>query len=147
MLEAHGGKGVEIIPLGTTSIRTNNHTIFHLQILPNPPQRTRLCIQIIHWHIEEPLNLTGMQVHRDDMITSSRLQHIRNKFRRDRSPRFVLFVLARIREVRDHSRDAARGSRFASIDHDEKLHEPVIDVARGGGLEDEHWRCLLARLC
>lgn len=95
-------------PLSTPRIRTNNHTIPNLQILPNPPQRTRLRIQIIHRNIKEPLNLTSMQIHRNNMITPGRLQHIRNQLRTDRRPTLIFFILTRIGEVWDDGCDASR---------------------------------------
>lgn len=79
-----------------------------------------------------------MQVHRDDMITARCLQHIRDKFRRYRSPGFIFLVLARVGKVWDDSRDASRTGSLARVDHDEKLHQPIVNVPRGRGLKDEN---------
>lgn len=48
------------LPLSTTGIRTNNHTLANLQILSDPSQGTWFRIQVIDRDIEEPLNLTCM---------------------------------------------------------------------------------------
>ncbi len=80
-----------------------------------------------------------MQIHRNNMITAGRLQHIRNQFRGDGSPGFVFLVLARVREVWNDGGDAPGGRSLARVDHDKELHEPVVDVAGGRGLEDEDW--------
>ena len=72
------------------------------------------------------------------MVTACRLQHIRNQFRGDGGAGFVFLVLARVGEVGDYGCDAAGGGGFAGPDHDEEFHEGVVDVARGGGLEDEY---------
>lgn len=80
-----------------------------------------------------------MQIHRNYMIASCCLQHIRNQFRGDGGARFVFLVLPRVGEVRDYGGDAPRGGSLAGVDHDEEFHEPVVDVAGRGGLEDEYW--------
>jgi len=127
------------LPLRPPGIRTHNHTPLHLQILPDPPQRAGLRIQIINRHVEEPLDLAGVQVHGDDMVAAGRLQHVGHEFGGDGRAGFVLFVLARVREVGDHGGDAPRGGGAAGVDDDQEFHEPVVDVAGGGALEDEYW--------
>jgi hypothetical protein len=44
--------------------------------------------------------------------------------------------LPRVGVAGDHCGDAARRGGFAGVDHDEEFHEAVVDVARGGGLDD-----------
>lgn len=61
------------LPLRSTCIRTHNHTVSNLQILSNPPQRAGLGIQIVDGHVEEALDLRGMQVHGDDVVAAGRL--------------------------------------------------------------------------
>ncbi len=80
-----------------------------------------------------------MQVHRDDMIAPGRLQHIGNELRRDGRPGLVLLVLPRVWEIRDHSCDAASACCFARVDHDEELHQAIVDLARGRGLEYKYF--------
>ena len=74
------------------------------------------------------------------MIASRRLQHVRHQLCRDGGARFVLLVLACVREVGDDGSDASCGGSLAGRENDEEFHEPVIDIARGGGLEDEYYR-------
>jgi len=121
-------------PLRPPCVRTDDDAPLDIQILPNPPERTRLRIQIIDRHIEKPLDLTGMQIHGDDVIAARRLQHVGHQLGRDRRARLVLLVLPRVREVGDHGRDASRRGRLACVDHDQEFHEPVVDVAGRGGL-------------
>lgn len=109
-------------------------------MIPDPPQCAGLCIQIIYRHVEKSLNLRGVEIHRDDVVTPSGLQHIGDKLRRDWRSALVLLVLTRIGEVWDDGCDAAGAGRLAGVDHDEKLHEPVVDIARQGGLKDEHYK-------
>jgi hypothetical protein len=110
-VEAVGNKGCS---LRTPSVRTNDNALLNLQIRLNPPQRTRLRIQIVDWHIEEALYLTSMHIHCDDMIAPSRLQHIGNKLRRDRGPRLILLVLPRIWEIRGDSYDSLSACGFCT---------------------------------
>ena len=110
------------LPLRAPRIRTNDHAPPDIQILANPPQRAGFGIQIIDGHVEEALDLTGMQIHGNHMIAARRLQHVGHQFRRDGGARLVLFVLARVGEVRDHGGDAPRRRRFARVDHDQQLH-------------------------
>lgn len=134
------------IPLRASCIRTHNHRLGNFQILPNPSQRTRLSIQVIDWHIEESLNLAGMQVHCNYVVATGGLKHIRHKFCRYGSSRFVLLVLASIGEIRDYSSDTARGSCLAGIDDDQEFHESVVDIAWGGGLQYEDFKQLMHSL-
>lgn len=126
------------LPLRPPRIRTHNHTPLHLQVLPDPPQRAGLRIQVIDGHVEEALDLAGVQVHGDDVVAARRLQHVGHELGGDGRARLVLFVLARVGEVGDHGGDAPRGGGAAGVDDDEELHEAVVDVAGGGGLEDEY---------
>jgi hypothetical protein len=128
------------IPLCTPGIGAYNDTLLDLQVRLDPPKRTRLRIQIINRHIEETLYLTGMQIHRDDMIAPGRLQHIGNELRRDRRPGLVLLILPRVWEVRDHSRDAACTSCLASVYHDEQFHQTIVNLAWRSGLQYEHFQ-------
>ena len=126
-------------PFRAPSIRADHHNLFHIQIRPDPPQRAWLRVQIVNRYVEEPLDLTSMQVHRYYMMASRRLQHVRHQLRRDGRARFIFLVLPCVREVGDHGGNTSGGGGFASGEDDEELHEPVVDVARGGGLENEYW--------
>ena len=117
-----GEAEVEAVGDGGYSLRTPASGLHNLQIRLDPPECTRLRIQIIDRHIEEALYLASMHIHRDDMIASGCLQHIGNELRRDRRPGFVFLVLPRVWEVRDDGCDAPSAGSFARVDHDEQLH-------------------------
>ena len=78
-----------------------------------------------------------MEVHRDDMVAASRLQHIGHELGGDRSPTLIFLVLARVGEVGQDGGDAPSGGGAAGVDEDEELHDVVVDVAGLGGLDDE----------
>ena len=126
------------LPLRAPGIRAHYYDLFHVQVRSDPPQRAGLRVQVVDWHVEEALDLAGVQVHCDYMVASRRLQHVRHQLCRDGRARSIFFVLACVGEVGDHGGDASRGGGFACGEDDEELHEPVIDVARGRGLENEY---------
>jgi hypothetical protein len=54
--------------LGATGVRRNDHTVFHIEVLSNPTKDRRLCVEVVHWDVEEALNLRSVEVHGDDMV-------------------------------------------------------------------------------
>jgi len=46
--------------------------------------------------------------------------------------------LSCVREVGNDGCDAARGRGLAGVDHDQELHEAIVDLAGCCGLEDEY---------
>lgn len=127
------------LPFCAACVRTDDNALFNVQMLPDPTKCTRFSIKVINGNIEEALYLTSVKVHRDDMVASSCLEHIGHELGRDGRSRLVFLVLASIWEVGNHGSDATCRRGLASVDHDQKLHESVVDIARGGGLKDEDY--------
>jgi len=69
--------------------------------------------------------------------TSGALEHVGDKPSRNGGTALVLLVLAGVWEVGDDGSDSAGASGSAGVDHDEHLHEAIIDITGGGRLEDE----------
>lgn len=84
---------------------------------------------LINGNVKEPLDLAGVQVHGNDVVAASGLEHVGHELGRNGRTRLVLAVLARIWKVGQHSRDAARTGGLAGIDHDEQLQDAVVDIA------------------
>lgn len=120
------------VPFCSTSIWTYNHRLPHVQVVSDPAQRDWLGIEVVDWHVEEPLDLTGMKIHSNHMIATGCLQHVGHQLRCYGCTGFILLVLSCVREVGNHCGDAAGGGSFAGVDDDEKFHEAVIDVTGGG---------------
>lgn len=80
-----------------------------------------------------------MQVHSDDMVAASGLEHVGHQLSCDRCTALVLLILSRVREVGDDGGDAPGGGSFAGIDHDEELHQAIVDIVGSCGLENEDW--------
>jgi len=76
---------------------------------------------------EEALNLTGVEIHRQDAVGSRQLEHVGDEARRDRLARLRLAVLARIREERHHGRDPLGRGELRRLDHEEQLHQVPVD--------------------
>lgn len=72
-----------------------------------------------------------------ETYASRDLEHVCNELGANWSSRLVLLVLAGIGEVRDNSGDPSGRGGAAGVDHDEQLHETIVDIAGSGGLKDE----------
>lgn len=125
------------LPLRASSIRADNDTVLDIQVFADPSQRTRLCVEIVHGNVEEALDLTSMKIHSNHMVASGCLKHVGHEFSCDGRTGLVLLVLASVWEVRKNGSNTARRRSLASVDHDQELHESIVDVARWGRLQDE----------
>ncbi|GMS87224.1 hypothetical protein PENTCL1PPCAC_9399 [Pristionchus entomophagus] len=96
-----------------------------------------LGVEVVHGDVEEALDLGRVQVHRDDVVGSRDGEHVGDQLGGDGRARLVLLVLARVREARYDRGHSARGGDLAGVDHDEQLHEVVVDLA-GRRLDDVH---------
>ena len=87
-------------------------------------------------NVKEPLDLVGVQVHRDDAVDSHGLQHVGRDLGSDGHARLVFPVLAREAEIRNHGDDLVRGSALGGVNHQEQFHQVV--AGRERGLHDKH---------
>jgi hypothetical protein len=125
------------LPLRSSSIGRDDHTVLGGQVLADPSKGTGFRIEVVHRDVEEALDLTGVQVHCDDMIAAGGLQHVCHELGCDRSPTLILLILTGVREVGEDGGNAARRGSAASVDEDEELHYVVVDAVRLGRLDDE----------
>ena len=123
--------------LGSTGVWTDDHTVLDIEVLANPAEGRWLSVKVVDWYVEEALDLTGMEIHRDYMVAASGLKHVRHEFGRDWSARLVFLVLTSVWEVGQDGGDSTGRGSFAGIDHNEEFHNTVVDVARSGRLEDK----------
>ena len=63
---------------------------------------------VVDGNREEPLNLPGVQVHREDAISARQLEHVCDQAARDRLARLRLPILPRVGKQRHDCRDALR---------------------------------------
>ena len=135
--EGERGQGEESIPFRAAGIRAHNDSTRDIEIRPDPAQSAGLGVEVVDGDVEEALDLAGVQVHGDDVVTPGRLEHVGHELCGDGCARLVLFVLPRVGKVGDDGGDATCRGSLAGGDYDEELHDVVVDVAGGGGLEDE----------
>ena len=93
--------------------------------------------QIVHGDIKEALDLAGMEIHGQHAVGAGGGEHVGHQLGGDGIAALGLAVLTGIAEIGDHRSDTACGGTFAGIDHDEQLHQAVIDRL-AGGVDEEH---------
>lgn len=125
------------VPLSTTGVRADNDAVANVQVLTDPLQDARLGVQVVDGDIEEALDLASVQVHSDDVVAASGLEHVGHELSGDRSTTLVLLILAGVGEVGDNGGDTAGGGGLAGVNHDQEFHEAIVDIVRSRGLQDE----------
>ena len=93
-------------------------------------------MQIVHGNVEEALDLGGMEIHGEHAVGTGGLDHVGDELRRDGVAALGLAILPGIAEIGHDGGDAARGGALAGVDHDEQLHQMVVD-GLAGGLDEE----------
>ena len=93
--------------------------------------------QMVDRDVEKALNLRRVQVHCQNAVGSGGGDQVGDELGRDRVARLGLAVLAGVAEIGDYSRNPAGGGALERVDHDEQLHNVVVDGVTGG-LDDEH---------
>ena len=94
---------------------------------------------IIHRNVKEALDLRCVQVHGQHAVCACCGDEVCYELRGDRVARLALAVLACVAEIRDDRGDTACRCTLARVDHDEQLHQVVVDRA-AGGLNEEYVR-------
>ena len=94
---------------------------------------------MIHRDVEKSLDLGRVKIHGKDPVGAGGGDEIRHQLGGNRIPRLGLAILARIAHVGDHGRDAGGGGALESVDHDEQLHQMIVDRL-AGGLHHEYVR-------
>ena len=93
--------------------------------------------QLVHRHIEEPLNLRRVQVHGQHPVGPGGGQQVRHQPRRYRHPGLVFLVGSPVAVVGHHCGDAPGRCPLAGVYHYQQFHQVVVD--RGAdGLDDKH---------
>lgn len=129
--------GRNCVPLRTTCIRTDYDTVLPIRNVPfDVRDHQGLREEVVYGEVKEALDLAGVQVHGNDMVTSCDSKHVRNKLGSNRSPRLVLFVHSCIRVAWDDGRNTSRRGALASRDDDEEFHQVVVHIV-APGLDDE----------
>lgn len=73
-----------------------------------------------------------MKIHGNDVVGTSNGQHVGDQLCGDGGTGLVLLVLTSVGEAGDDGSNAASRGGLASVDHDEELHEVVVDLSASG---------------
>ena len=125
------------LPLCSSGVRADDNCPAHIQVCPDPAQRARFGVEIVYGHVEEALDLAGVQIHCYDMVAAGGLEHIGHELGRDWRSGLVLFVLSGIGKVGDHCCNATGRGSLAGRDDDQQLHYVVVDVTGSCSLNNE----------
>ena len=83
--------------------------------------------EVIDRTVEKSLDLPAVQVDRHHAPGASRAEHVGNETRSDGLATLGLAVLSRVSVERTHGRDAFCRRAIRGIDHDQLLHDRVVD--------------------
>jgi hypothetical protein len=92
--------------------------------------------EVVDRAVEEALDLRCVEVDRHDAVGTGGLEEVGDETGRDRLAAAALLVLPGVGVERGDDGDALRARPLRRIDHDELLHEPLVDRS-GVGLDDE----------
>ena len=92
---------------------------------------------MIDWNTEESLYLRRVKIHGQQSIRTRRHQQVRDDFRGDRHPRFILAILPRIPEVWQDRRDTFCRGALEGVDH-QKQFEKIGVHGRACRLHDKN---------
>ena len=120
-------------------VRRHHHHVLHgaAELLGVVVNEHGIAQQVIHGDVEEALDLGGVQVHGQHAVGAGGGNHIGHQLGADGVAALGLAVLPGIAEVGHHGGDAACGGALAGVDHDEQLHEAVVDGLAGGVDEED----------
>mmetsp|Transcript_3060 Transcript_3060/g.7667 ORF Transcript_3060/g.7667 Transcript_3060/m.7667 type:complete len:347 (+) Transcript_3060:879-1919(+) len=100
-------------------------------------QHHTLAIHVVHRDVKVPDALPAVQVHGQHTVGASLGDQVCCELGGDRLAALRLAVRARVAVVGDDGGDGARAGALARVNHDQQLHEVVVD-GRAGGLHQEH---------
>ena len=81
---------------------------------------------MIYRNIKVPLNLSRMQIHRDNPVYACDTEKICRQLRCNRVSRLRFSVLSGVAVIRNHRIDSGSGRSLHRVHHDEEFHEIVI---------------------
>src|SRR5690554_3328047 len=119
-----------------TDIGGNHHQIVVVLAL-DVVEQNRRAVDVVHRHVEEALNLVGVQIHGHDPVDASLDHGVGHHLGRDRYPGGTYpAVLACIAEVGHHGSNSASRGATQRIDHQHQFHQVVVGRC-AGGLQNE----------
>ena len=139
----HGEVGLEHLGEANGDLRASGVRGDGDDTLPAEPEVAEVTREeLLGGHVvdgdrEEPLQLTGVEIHRQQPVDTRELEHVRDEAARDGLAGLRLAVLPRVGEPRDDRSDPLGGRELRSLDHQEQLHEVLIDGWTAGLHEED----------
>ena len=93
----------------TAHVRTDHDQVRQILLFQKVVHHGR-GVEMVHRNIEEPLNLLGVQVHRQDAVRPRGHQQVGHQLGGDGHARLVFAVLPGISVKRQHRRDPGRAA-------------------------------------
>ena len=93
--------------------------------------------QVVYGDVEEALNLVGVQVHGQHTVGAGPGDQVGHQLGGNGVTGLGLTILTGVAKVGDDGGDAAGRGALESVDHDQQLHQVVVDRV-AGGLDDKH---------
>ena len=78
-----------------------------------------------------------MEIHGQHAVSAGGGEHVGHQLGGDGVAALGLAILTGVAEVGDHGGDAACAGALAGVDHDQQLHQAVVD-GLAGGIDEEH---------
>ena len=92
--------------------------------------------EFIRGDVEKALDLPGVEINGQYAVGAGRLNEVGEQAGGNRDAGLVLFIGAAVGEIGDHRGDPAGAGAADGINHDQQLHDGVVDRA-GAGLHQE----------
>lgn len=87
-------------------------------------------IEVVDRHIEESLDLVGMQIHGDETVDTGYAEQVSYELGTDAHTGLVLAVLTCPTEVGDDGDDVTGRGALGCIDHQQQLHQ-IVRIGEG----------------
>ena len=112
-------------PLGEAKIR--DHDRVFEALVDEVPRQNLHRGQLVDRDVEEALDLALMEIHGQNSVGPRHGDHVGDQASRDGHTGLVLLVRAAVGVERDHGRDPAGAGPFERVDHDQQLHDRLVD--------------------
>ena len=109
-----------------TGVRRDDRDLRPVDAPVHVAREQRQGEEVVDRTVEEPLDLRGVQVDGHQAVGAGGLEEVGHQAGRDRLAAAVLLVLAGVAVERGDHGDALRGSPLERVDHDELLHQPLV---------------------
>lgn len=124
-------------PLGAAGIGGDRDHVRQIVVLAEMVGDDRYRREVIDRHAEKTMHLIGMQIHGQYAVGPGGDEHVGHQAARDRNPRLVFFIGARVGVIGNDRRDALRRRAAQRIEGNQQFHDVIVD-RRGEGLHHEN---------